>query len=152
MCSLLPHHGDTRVAVKIIIAVLSAMIDQEILFLIDKLQNIPLARLEMRGQLNGKRRTRLLTKTAVDTAGKIDTKPSGIAAPVLTLGRLHGDATDRTDRRAKIAGHTALFTVWITGEDDDGPGPCGQGPFILRILLGDGLSKKNLQRRRKPFH
>src|SRR5512139_832027 len=151
MTSFLTHHGDPRVAVKIIVTVLSAMIDQEVFFLIDKLQNIPLARLEMRSQLNGKGRARLLTKTAVNTAGEVDAKPSGIAASVLALGGLHGDAADRADRRAEIAGHAPLFSVRIAGEDDDGPGPCGKSPFHLRILLGDGLSKKNLQGGCKPF-
>jgi hypothetical protein len=86
MSSFLPNHRDASTSVEIIILVLSAVIDQKVLFLIDKLQNIPLARLEMRGQLDGKRRARLLTEAAVDTAGKVDSKPSGIAASVLTLG------------------------------------------------------------------
>src|SRR5512139_3546574 len=104
MTSFIPDHGDAGVSVKIVILVLSAMIHQKVLFLIDKLQNIPLARLKMWSQLDGKRRARLFAKTAVNTAGIIDTKPSRVAAAILALGGLHGDAADRADRRAEIAG------------------------------------------------
>jgi hypothetical protein len=82
MTSFLPHHGDTRVAVKIIIAVLSTMVDEEVLLLIDKLQNIALARLKIGSELNGESRTGLLTETAVNTAGKVDSEPSWITASV----------------------------------------------------------------------
>ncbi len=53
MGSFFPDHGDSCVPVKIIVTVFSAMIDQQVFFLIDKLQDIALTRFEIRRQLNG---------------------------------------------------------------------------------------------------
>ena len=37
---LVSHHGDARIAVEIVIIVLAAMADKEVLLLVDQLQNI----------------------------------------------------------------------------------------------------------------
>ncbi len=53
MSSFVADHGHAGVFVKIVFIVFAAMIDQQVFFFIDKLQNIPLARFEMWRQLNG---------------------------------------------------------------------------------------------------
>ena len=97
MTSFFPDHGDARVTVKIIIGVLSAVIDQQVFFFVDKLQDIALARFEMGRQLDGKGRARLLAESSVDAAGEIDAKPSRVAASICPLGRLHRDTIDWAD-------------------------------------------------------
>jgi hypothetical protein len=125
MGSLIPDHGDASVFIKVVLIVFPAMIDQQVFFFIDKLQNIALTGLEMRSQLNGKSRARLLTESSVNAASEIDPEPPGITAPVRSLGRLHRDTADRAGRRAKIASHAALLAVRVSGEDNDRPRPGG---------------------------
>lgn len=52
MCSLIPYHGHSCISVKIVLLVLSAVVDQKVLFFVNELQDILLARLIMRGELN----------------------------------------------------------------------------------------------------
>jgi hypothetical protein len=61
------------------------MIDEEILFLIHESNDIVSARLEIGSELDSESWTGLLTEAAVNTAGKVDTKPSWITASILTL-------------------------------------------------------------------
>jgi hypothetical protein len=146
-------------AVEIVFIVLPAVIDQKVFFLINQAENITSACLKIRSQLNGQSRTRLLAEPSVDASCEIDPKPSRIAAPVLSLGRLHGDTADRADGRTEVAGHTSFFSIRVTSQYNDGSRPGRKGPLVFRILLGHRFSEENLRRRYKspnktldPFH
>jgi hypothetical protein len=97
MGSLAPEHGQTGVPVKIVFPVLSSVVNQEVLFFGNKLQDVAGAIFKGWGQLYGQSRTRLLAKSSVDATGEINPEPRGIATTVFTLSRFHGDATHRAD-------------------------------------------------------
>jgi hypothetical protein len=48
MGSLIPYHDDAGIFIKVIFLVLAAVIDEQILFLIDQLQDVPSACLKIR--------------------------------------------------------------------------------------------------------
>jgi hypothetical protein len=144
MSSFISNHGHSGITIKVVLLVLSAVIDQKIFLLIDELQDFSLARLKMRGELNGQSRTRLLTESSVDASRKIDPKPSSIAAPIFPLGRLHGDATNWAGGRTEVTGYASLLSVRIMGENDHSPGPGRKGPLIFRILLGHRFTEEYL--------
>ncbi len=120
MSPLISQGSDPGKFIVVILVVFAAMIDQEIFFFINQLQNFASAGLKLRSQLNGKSRTRLLTKSSVDTPGKIDSKPSGVTAPVFSFRRLHGNATHGTSSRAEVTGDTPFPAIGVTGKDDYG--------------------------------
>jgi hypothetical protein len=151
MSSFISNHGHSGITVKVVLLVLSAVIDQKIFFLIDELQGFSLARLKMGCELNGQSRTRLLTESSVDASRKVDPKPSSIAAPIFPLSRLHGDATDRAGGRTEVTGYASLLPVRITGEYDHSPGSGRKGPLVFGVLFGHRFAKENLQRGCKPF-
>jgi hypothetical protein len=151
MGSLIPHHGDPRIAVEIVFVILPAVIDQKILFLINQPENVTPACLKIGSQLNGQSRTRLLTESSVNTTGEIDPEPSSIPAPVCSFGRLHGDTTRGTDGRAKVAGHTALITIRVTSQYNDSSSPGRKGSLVFRVLLGHRFSEKDLKSRHQSF-
>src|SRR4030042_4747854 len=76
MGSFIPDHGNARMAIEIVVFILTSMIDQQIFLFCDQRQNLLLARLKMRGQLDSKSWTRLLTKAAVNEPCKINTEPA----------------------------------------------------------------------------
>jgi hypothetical protein len=121
MGSLASEHGQTGMPVKIVILVLPPVVDQEILFFRNELQDVSGTVFKGRGQLYGQSRTRLLAKPSIDATAEIDPEPRGIAAAILTFSRLHGDAAHRADPRAKKAGHAPLLPVRVSREDDPRP-------------------------------
>ena len=142
MAPLVAHHGNAGVAVKIIQAVFAAVINQQVFFFIKQLEDVPLAGFKMRRELNGQGRAGLFAETAKNAAGKIDAKPGGMASAVRALGRLHGDAVNRTDSRAQITGHATFIPVRITRQDDGCARALRKPAFEFRIRLGDGLSEQ----------
>ncbi len=86
MSSFVPHYGYSRMAIKIVIPVLAAMVDQEIFLFIDELQNIIFAKFKIRSELNGQSRTRLLAEPSENTTSKIDAEPPGVTTAVLPFG------------------------------------------------------------------
>jgi hypothetical protein len=130
--------------IKIVLCVLSAVVDQKVLFFVNELQDFSLTRLKMRCQLNGQSRTRLLAEPSVDAPGKVDPEPSSIAAPIFPLGRLHGDAADRANGRAEVASHATFFSLRIACEDDHSPGPGRKGALIFGILFGHRFTEEDL--------
>jgi len=92
--------------------------------------------------LNCRGRAGLFTKPTINAAGKIDAKPGGITTPVCSLGRLHGDAAYRTNRRAQIAGHAPFTTIGVPGQDNHCSRTGRQRALVLRVFLGDRLTKK----------
>jgi hypothetical protein len=93
MDALAPKHAQTSVPVEIVILVFPSVVNQEVLFFGDELQDVAGAVFKGWGQLYGKSRTRLLAKASVNATGKIDPEPRGIAAAILTLGHFHGNTT-----------------------------------------------------------
>jgi hypothetical protein len=138
-------------SVKIVFLVFSAVVDQEVLFFVNELQDIPLARLKMRGQLNCQSRTRLLTESAVNASCEVDPEPTRIAASIFSLGGLHGDTTHRADSGTEVTSHAALLSIGVASENDYGPGPGRKRPLIFRILLGHRFTEEDLQRGCKSF-
>jgi hypothetical protein len=138
-------------SIKIVILILSAVVNQKVLFFVNELQDIPLARLKMRGKLNRQSGTRLLTQPTVNASCEVDPEPTRIAASIFSLGRLHGDATDRADDRTEVTSHATLFSVGVASENDHSPGPGRKRSLIFRILLGHRFTEENLQRGPKPF-
>src|SRR4030042_950662 len=136
MCSLISHHGHSCISVKIVLLVLSAVVDQKVLFFVNEPQDIPLARLKMRGDLNRQSGTCLLTESAVNASCEVDPEHTRIAGSIFSLGRLHGDAADRADGRTEVASHATLISIRVARENDHSPGPGRKRPLILWILLG----------------
>jgi hypothetical protein len=97
MGSLTPEHSQTGVPVEIVIVVLPSVVNQEVLFFCNELQDVAGAVFKGWGQLYGQSRTRLLAKSSVDATGEIDPEPGRIATAILTLGHFHGNATYRAD-------------------------------------------------------
>jgi len=124
-------------AVKVIIRVLAATVDQEVFLLINKVHDIPLANLVFRGHLDRHCGTGFGAKPAKNAAGKIDAEPFGIAATVRLLRRLHGYAIHRTGAGAEVTGYAALLPVRVPGQDHTCPKTRGWGPFLFRILNGE---------------
>src|SRR5512136_2705965 len=126
---------DACKAIEVVIPVFSSVINQKVLLLCDELQDIPCAVLEIRSELNSQGWTGLLTQTAVNAPCKVDPEPGGPASPALTFPGFHGDAAYRTQGRAKIACHTALFSVRVPRKNDPGPGPLGKRPLVFRVFF-----------------
>jgi hypothetical protein len=97
MGPLVPEHGQTGVPVEIVIVVFPSVVDQEVLFFGNELQDVAGAVFERWSQLYGQSRTRLLAKPSVDAPAEIDPEPRGIATAVLTLGHFHGNTAHRAD-------------------------------------------------------
>ena len=142
MASFVANHGNAGMAVKIVVAVFAAVIDQQVFFFIKQVEDISPAGFKMRRELNGQGRAGLFAESAIDAAGKIDAKPCGMTSAVRALGRLHGNAVYRTDSRAQITGHAPLVPVRISRQDDGGARALRKPALELRIRLGDGLSEK----------
>ncbi len=53
MRSLTSHHGDAGMPIEIVLVVLPAVVDEKILLFVDQFQDVALACLKMRSQLNG---------------------------------------------------------------------------------------------------
>jgi hypothetical protein len=138
-------------AIEVIFIVLPAVIDQKVFFLIDQPKDVTPACLKIGSQLDGQSRTRLLAEPSVDASCEIDPKPSRIAAPVLSLGGLHGDTTRGTDSRTEVAGHTSFFSIRVTSQYNDSSSPGRKGPLVFRVLLGHRFSEKDLKSRHKSF-
>jgi hypothetical protein len=75
MGSLAPEHAQTGVPVEIVIVVFPSVVDQEVLFFGNELQDVAGAVFERRSQLYGQSRTRLLAKSSVDAPAEIDPEP-----------------------------------------------------------------------------
>jgi hypothetical protein len=97
MGSFAPKHAQTSVPVEIVIVVFPSVVNQEVLFFGNELQDVAGAVFKRWGQLYGQSRTRLLAKSSVDATGEIDPEPRGIATAILTLGHFHGNTTHRAD-------------------------------------------------------
>jgi hypothetical protein len=97
MGSLTPEHAETGVPVEIVIVVLPSVVNQEVFFFGNELQDVAGAVFKGWGQLYRQSRTRLLAKPSVDATGEIDPEPRGIATAILTLGHFHGNTTHRAD-------------------------------------------------------
>ncbi len=84
--SFVSVHRYARVAIIVVFPVLPAVIDLEVFFFVHEFQNIGLAEFEIRSQLNGQSRTRLLAEPSVDAAREIYPEPSRVAPSVLSFG------------------------------------------------------------------
>jgi len=82
-------------AVIVIFRFLAAAVDEQILFFVEQIHDVPFADLVIRGHLDGHGRAGFGAEAAEDAPGEVDPEPFGITATVLLLSRLHRDAVHR---------------------------------------------------------
>ena len=121
MGALIALVHDAGVPIEIVLPVLAAVVDQQVVFFRYKIQDIDLAEGEVGRQLQGKGGAGFLAKAAENTAGEVDAKPGRITPAVFPFRRFHGDAADGTDRRTEVAGHAAFVAVRVARENDPAP-------------------------------
>ena len=114
--------------------VLAGTIDQQILFLVHQLLAIILAHLEVRRQLDGRRRAGFLAHATKDAAGEVDAEELRVPAAVFLLSLLQRDAVHRAGYRTQVAGHATLFAVRIAGQHNAAAVARWQIDLLFRVV------------------